>query len=127
MVIASLISKGGDYLPLFLLEKRMSYKDTLCVNFVVKHKERLPYGNKDRGRYVKGGNGRRDIFVPSFGTMEKEEIDYVVEVAQEQEDERLKRPEKTPQKENLEYVANEMLKAPKGKRAKTAREIIDGR
>ena len=102
------------------------YTKNLCTTFRVKSKERLPYGTGDRGRFVPSEGGRRAIFVPSWGTMEKDEIDYVVAVAQEQEDERIKRPVLSKQKQELEFVANEMKKAPPGQRAKVAKQIIGG-
>jgi len=104
----------------------MSYRDRISnIGIIIKNKERLPYGNKDRGKFIPPEKGRRAIFVPSFGTMEKEEVDYVVEVAQEEEDERLKKNEKSEQKEQLESVVDAARRAPRGKRAETARQIID--
>jgi len=102
----------------------MAYKDTLCTNFIVREKQRLPYGDKDRGRFVEAEKGRRAIFVPSFGTMEREEIDDIVLAAQEKEDERIKRGEKSQIKENLENITQVALSAPRGKRAKAIKEIL---
>ena len=59
------------------------------LTLIFKNKPRLPYGNKDRGRFVPPEKGRRAIFVPSFGVLEKEEVDYIVEASQEKEDERI--------------------------------------
>lgn len=104
----------------------MSYRDNISgISFIVKKKERLPYGNKDRGRLVPSEKGRRTIFVPSWGTMEKEEVDYIVGTAQEQEDERIKKGYGTETGEVLEKVAQAGQVAPKGKRAETMREIIN--
>ena len=91
----------------------------------VKHKESLPYGEKSRGRLVPAEEGRRAIFVPSWGSMEKEEIDYVVEEAQGQEDERIKKNKKSATKERLEKVVEATRQAPRGKRAETAQKLID--
>jgi|TARA_Y100000310_G_scaffold84594_1_gene81492 putative FmdB family regulatory protein len=96
------------------------------ARIIVNSVESLPYGSGSRGRYVPSEKGRRDILVPSFGTMEKEEIDYVVEVAQGQEDERIKRQENSMQKQRLERLVGAARYAPAGQRAKTAREIIGG-
>ena len=104
----------------------MSYKDTLCTNFIVKGKQRLPYGEGDRGKFIPSEKGRRAIFVPSWGTMEIEEIDYVVEVAQGQEDERRKSKEKSVVKDNLEQVVGVAQRAKKGERANTIKEILRG-
>jgi len=104
----------------------MSYRDRLSgINIIIKQKERLPYGNKDRGKFVPPEKGRRSIFVPSFGTMEKEEVEYVVEVAQEQEDERLKRNEKSPTKQRLENITDAALQAKPGQRRETIQKILD--
>ena len=94
------------------------------VELIFKKKKRLPYGNRSRGTYIPPEKGRRAIFVPSFGTMDKDEIDYVTEVAQEQEDERIKRKSKSETKENLEQLVEATRSAPQGERAKRAREII---
>jgi len=94
------------------------------VTLIFKDKDRLPLGNKDKGKFVEAEKGRRAIFVPSYGTMEKEEVDYIVEVAQGQEDERIKRKEKSSTKERLEQVVEATRQAPRGQRAETAREII---
>lgn len=102
----------------------MKYKDTLCTNFIVKHKEHRPYGDKAEGKFIPSEKGRRAIFVPSFGTMEKEEVDYVVEVAQEQEDERLKRPWISPTKQRLEAITQIARNAPRGERKKAINEVL---
>ncbi len=92
-----------------------------------KDKERLPFGNKSRGKLIKSEEGRRAIFVPSFGSMEKEEIDYVVQEAQHQEDERVKKKSTSQTKVELESVAKSMKEAPRGERAKTGHEILGGK
>jgi len=95
------------------------------LGIIVKQKEQLPLGDKSRGRLVPSENGRRAIFVPSWGAMEKEEVDYIVEVAQGQEDERIKRNKVSAQRLALETVTREVRKAPRGKRAKVGKEIIE--
>ena len=103
----------------------MAYKDTISgISIHIKRKEQLPYGNGSRGRLVPSEKGRRAIFVPSFGALEKEEVDYVVEAAQEQEDERIKKNETSIAKQRLEAVATAMLQAPAGQRRRTGEEII---
>ena len=96
------------------------------LSIITRQKGRLPLGNKDRGKYIPPEDGRRAIFVPSFGTMEKEEVEYVVEVAKEQEDERLKRGGVSAQRAALERVTQAVRQAPSGKRAETAKRIIEG-
>ena len=104
----------------------MSYKDTLCTNFIMKKKERLPYGEGDRGKFIPSEKGRRAIFVPSWGTMEKEEIDYVVEVAQGQEDERLSSRDKSVTKDNLEQLVGAAQRVKKGERGNAIKERLRG-
>jgi len=105
----------------------MSYRDKVSgIGIIIRNKERLPLGNGSRGKLTPAEKGRRSIFVPSFGAMEKEEIEYVTSVAQEQEDERLKNKEKSGQKRALEYVTGEVRKADKGKRAEKAKELTGG-
>ena len=94
------------------------------ITLIFKTKPRLPYGSGSKGKFIPPEKGRRAIFVPSYGTMEKEEVEYIVGTAQEQEDERIKRGYKSEQKERLEQVVGAVRQAPQGKRAKLAREII---
>ena len=94
------------------------------LGVIVRNKEQLPYGNGSRGVLVPARDGRRAIFVPSFGSMEKEEVEYVAEVAQGQEDERIERKEVSHQRAMLEEVTQATRQAPSGERAKVAGEII---
>ena len=94
------------------------------IGMIVRKKERLPLGSGARGQYITGTDGRRDIFVPSFGSMEQEEIDYIVEGATEQEDERVKVGRVSAQKQAIGSVLSEMRKAPPGERAKTGEALI---
>ena len=98
----------------------MRYVDTLCTNFIIKNKPRLRYGSEAPSKLIPAEKGRSAIYVMSEGLLEQEEVDYIVEGVQEKED----RPR--PQKKRLEKVIKAMNEAPKGKRAKTAREIIGG-
>ena len=88
-------------------------------------REQLPYGNKSRGRLVESDGKRRAIFVPSWGALEKEEVDYYVEKAQDDEDARIKKNEITPMKENIGKLTTAARLAPRGKRAKVIEEIIE--
>lgn len=57
---------------------------------VIKTKEQLPYGTGSMGKYVSAKEtGGLPIYVPSWGAMEQEEVDYVAEVAVEKERERV--------------------------------------
>ena len=103
----------------------MEYRDRVSgINIISKNREQLPYGNKDRGVFLPPEKGRRAIFVPSFGVMEKEEINDVVLAAQEKEDGRLKRREISPQKERLENITRGALEAKPGQRRKRIKEIL---
>lgn len=103
----------------------MSYKDSVSgIGIIIKNKPQLPYGNGARGRMIPSEKGRRAIFVPSFGVLEEKEVNDLVEDAQGQEDERIKTKQQTQNKENLENLVKATRAAPRGERAKTAREII---
>ena len=102
----------------------MSYKDSISgIGVIKRDKERLPYGSGSRGKFIPSENGRRSIFVPSFGVLEKEEVDYIVEAAKEQEDDRIRKNRKSEQKETLEKVTDALRKAKPGQRAKLLKEI----
>lgn len=106
----------------------MDYKDTICTNFVVKNKQRLPYGDKAQGKVVPAEKGRHAIYVPSFGILEQEEIDDIISAAQEKEDNRLKQREfASPQKEALSNLTQAALQAPQGKRKQTIDKILGGK
>ena len=91
---------------------------------IVNHKENLPYGNKSRGRFISseetGGSG---ILIPSWGALEKEEIDDIAEAAIEKEKTKVR---KSPMKDNMEAVTRVLLSTPKGKRREKLNEITGG-
>ena len=99
----------------------------MAVTLIFKSKERLPYGSGSRGKFIPTEKGRRSIFVPSFGVLEKEEVDYIVEAAKEQEDDRIRKNRKSEQKETLEKVTDALRKAKPGQRAKLLKEIQGGK
>jgi hypothetical protein len=96
------------------------------ITLIFKDRERLPYGSGSRGKFIPPENGRRAIFVPSFGVLEKEEVDYLVEAEKEKEDERLRSGKISLQKALLEEVVTEVKKAKPGERGKRAKEIMEG-
>lgn len=104
----------------------MAYKDKLCTNFIIKSKPQRQYGKEAPSKLVPPEKGRSSIYVMSDGALEQEEVDYLVEAEQYKEDERLKRNAKSANKERLEAVVEAARRAPRGKRAKTAQEIING-
>jgi hypothetical protein len=81
------------------------------LSIQMKNKERLPLGNKSRGRYIKTEDGQPDILIPSFGLLEKEEIDYIAEANIEKEKKRVR---VSPKKAKME----EFLRVPKEDRRK---------
>ena len=92
--------------------------------------------NKVRQRYGEGSYGKMlthketgglDIFVPSFGAMEQEEVDDIAEGALEKEKARVKKNKKTDRSENqarIKAYAELARSAKRGQRAKTIREAI---
>jgi len=96
------------------------------MELIFKNKPTLPYGHNDRGKFIPAEKGRRAIFVPSFGVLEKEEVEYLTEAAQEQEDTRLRKGRVSRQKEQLEQVTEAVRHAPNGRRAELARKIAQG-
>lgn len=96
------------------------------ARIIVNSSDNLPLGRGAMGKMVKGEDGRRDIYVPSFGALEQDEIDYIIEGATEKEDQRLRKGEPSEQKQAIGAVANEMRKAPPGERAKTGEAIVQG-
>ena len=97
----------------------------MSVTLIFKNKTSLPYGNGSRGRYISHTEtGGSDIFVPSFGAMEKEEVDYVVEGAIEKERARVKRRETTRTRELLESYVGLAHRTKPGKRGEAIREAM---
>ena len=89
----------------------------------VEHKENLPLGNKSRGRFIPPDGNRSGILVPSFGALEKEEVDYIAEASLEKERNRVRKSE---QKDALENVTKALLSSPQGKRHETLNKILGG-
>ena len=93
------------------------------ITLIFKNKERREYGSNEPSRYVPPEKGRSSIFVMSEGALEKEEINDIVEAAQEKEDTRIKKGYKRSTQRRLEQVVQKVLQAPAGERAKTFREV----
>ena len=102
------------------------------IGVIVKTKEQLPYGTGSRGRYIPAEEtGGLAVFVPSFGAMEKEEVDYVTEVAVNNEKERVAkgRPHNEQNaltKEALGNIVKIGKSQPEGKRHKTMEQVKRG-
>lgn len=96
------------------------------IGVIVKTPERLPYGTGSRGRYITSEEtGGHSILIPSFGALEKEEVDYVAEAAIEEERDRVAKKQPSEKQQALRNIVVETLKAPKGKRKATMDKIIE--
>lgn len=88
--------------------------------------EQLPFGNKSRGKLISpeetGGLG---ILVPSFGALEKEEVDYVAMEAVEKEKDRVRKGKQfvSKQRATIQKYMNVAHKAPSGKRIEAIEEV----
>ncbi len=94
------------------------------ARIVMVERERLPLGSGSRGRFVSHAEtGGMDIFVPSFGTMEKEEVDFVTQGAVEKEKARVRhqRTERRAEKQIGELISLAYATKP-GQRLKTIKE-----
>ena len=96
----------------------------MAVTLIFKNKERRPYGSGANGRMIPAESGRRAIYVPSFGALEKDEVDYLVEAAQEQEDERVKKDRPSANREMVDRATQLAQSVPEGQRAKAVREAM---
>lgn len=90
-------------------------------------KERLQFGNGSPGRMLtKKETGGLDVFIPSMGAMEQDEVDYIAEGAIEKEQARIKKVKKFgPRSENqarIQAYADLAMRTPKGHRAKVLKE-----
>ncbi len=91
---------------------------------VIKTVEQLPYGTGSRGRLLSAEEtGGLPILIPSFGALEKEEIDYVAAGAIEREHERVKNSPPRASKVAIHNMVTEAKRAPEGKRKSTMDKI----
>ncbi len=89
------------------------------------NRERLRYGSGSPGRIVtREETGGMEVYIPSDGCMEQDEVDYIAQGAIEKEKARLK---KGPQREvqaQLQAFTDLAYSTPKGQRAKAIRAAI---
>jgi len=96
----------------------------------VTHKENLPLGSGAQGKYVPSSEtGGLPVYVPSFGAMEKEEVEYTALAATEKERERVGKKKtlsmRNPEKARaLENIVNTARNAPQGKRKETLNKVL---
>lgn len=89
----------------------------------------LPLGKGSPGKYIPSGEtGGLPVYVPSFGGMEKEEVDYVAGMAVQKERERVrkKRQYVSPTKSKLQSALDLAYKTKPGQRAKAIKEAMKG-
>ena len=96
----------------------------------VTHKENLPLGSGALGKYVPSSEtGGLPVYIPSFGALEKEEVEYTALVATEKEKERVNKKKdlsmRNPDKAKaLSNIVNMAHNAPQGKRKETLNKVL---
>ena len=108
--------------------KRLAQKImTRPARITVSQRENLPYGSGSRGRYISSEEtGGIPILIPSWGAMEKAEIDYVAEGAIEKEKERVrnKRERNVAVKQKISSYLDLAYQTKPGQRAKVLKEAM---
>ena len=115
------INSGENTLPCPECGKSCKRIFSIPAKARVTYKENLPLGNKSRGRFIPPKDGRAGILIPSYGLLEKEEIDYIAEANIEKEE---KRKRDNPQKENLNNLINYARTVKPGKRDEAIRQVL---
>lgn len=98
-------------------------------NIKIVNKPRLQFGSGSPGKIItRTETGGLDIYIPSLGAMEQDEVDYIAEGAKEKEINRVKKGRKQgPRSEKqarIQAYTALAHRTPKGKRAKVLREAI---
>ncbi len=118
----SIVMRGNSFCPDCGSSSKII--PSVPARVIIHERERLPLGNGSRGRFVSSKEtGGLAILVPSFGALEKEEVDYIAEEAIVQEKERVRTAEPRLGAVALKNVITETKKAPKGERRKTLEQI----
>jgi len=90
--------------------------------------QRLQFGSGSPGRVISHKEtGGLDIYIPSAGAMEQQEVDYIAEGAIEKEKARVRKKKRTMQSANQAIVqayVNLANSKPRGQKAKAIRETI---
>lgn len=98
---------------------------TAPARITVNHRGNLPYGNGSPGRYVSSREtGGLPVFIPSYGAMEQQEVDYVAEAAIEKEKVRQKRERDRIVKQKVAAYASLAYRSKPGHRAKTLKDAM---
>ena len=104
---------------------RMTRLLSAPARIIVNEKTRHRYGTGALGRVVLGSEtGGLDIFVPSGGAMEQEEVDYVTEVAVDKERERVKKERHNPTREAIEGLKQLAYQTKPGQRYEVLQEAV---
>ena len=94
---------------------------------IIEHR-RLQYGSGSPGRIIPGKEtGGLDLFIPSGGALEKEEVDYVVCAAIEKEKARVKSTKghsRSANQEAISQLSNLAYQTKPGQRIKVLNEAI---
>ena len=102
-------------------EREMSAPARIIVNEKIRHR----FGTGALGKVVLGSEtGGLDIFVPSGGAMEQEEVDYVAGMAVEKERERVKKERHNPTREAMEGLKRLAYQTKPGKRYEVLQEAV---
>ncbi len=99
----------------------------MSITLIFKDRERQRYGSGSKGKFISHKEtGGMDIFVPSFGTMEQDEVDYVAEGALEKEQARVRHKEvrESKTKEIIQSLTNLALQTKQGQRAKVINKVL---
>jgi putative FmdB family regulatory protein len=95
---------------------------------IIQNKKRLPLGTGSAGRMVSSKEtGGMGVYIPSFGAMEQEEVDYIAEGAIEKEQSRVKKKKKTIQRKSQAVVqafVDLANRTPRGQKSKAIRQAI---
>ncbi len=100
---------------------------TSPARITVQQKERLPYGYGSRGRFISHTEtGGMDILIPSWGAMDKSEIDDLAETSIAKEKDRVRKKRNTERKikQKIGAYMDLALKAPQGQRIKVLKEAM---
>lgn len=91
-------------------------------------RKRLRYGSGSPGRILTHKEtGGLDIFIPSDGALEQDEVDYIAQGAIEKEKARVKKARKSIQRESqarIKAYTQLAMNTPRGQRAKVLRQAI---
>ena len=101
---------------------------TAPARIIINEHRQLKYGSGSEGKFIPGSEtGGLDIFVPSDGAMEQQEVDYVAGMAVEKERERVKKSKgyRNANQEAISELTKLAYQTKPGKRIEILRQAID--